>query len=43
MLLGKKYKTKKERLRIEKSGLPLSADGSLNYWEGDPFCFRMLF
>ncbi|KAF9653600.1 hypothetical protein BDM02DRAFT_3125566 [Thelephora ganbajun] len=36
--LGKKYKTKKERLRIEKSGLPLSADGSLNYWEvEDPF------
>lgn len=37
-LKGKKYKTKKERLRIEKSGLPLSADGSLNYWEvEDPF------
>lgn len=43
MFLGKKYKTKKERLRIEKSGLPLSADGSLNHWEGDLFRFRVPF
>ena len=30
-LLGKKYRTKKERLRIEKGGPPLAADGSLDY------------
>ncbi|KAJ8077212.1 hypothetical protein PM082_001640 [Marasmius tenuissimus] len=37
-LKGKRYKTKKERLRIEKEGPPLRADGSLDYFEmEDPF------
>ncbi|KAL0578297.1 hypothetical protein V5O48_003708 [Marasmius crinis-equi] len=37
-LKGKRYKTKKERLRFEKEGPPLRADGSLDYWETeDPF------
>ncbi|KAJ7842825.1 hypothetical protein B0H14DRAFT_2586080 [Mycena olivaceomarginata] len=31
---GKRYKTKKERLRIEKDGPPLLPDGSLDYYEG---------
>ncbi|KAG6908536.1 hypothetical protein DXG01_004307 [Tephrocybe rancida] len=36
--LGKRYKTKKERLRFEKEGPPLHADGSLDYAEmEDPF------
>jgi bromodomain-containing protein 7 len=30
---GKRYKTKKERLRIEKGGPPYAADGSLDYSE----------
>jgi len=30
---GKRYKTKKERLRFEKEGPPYSADGSLDYAE----------
>ncbi|EIN06520.1 hypothetical protein PUNSTDRAFT_46008 [Punctularia strigosozonata HHB-11173 SS5] len=35
---GKRYKTKKERLRIEKDGLPHLPDGSLDYWNiEDPF------
>jgi bromodomain-containing protein 7/9 len=33
MDIDKRYKTKKERLRIEKEGLPRAADGSLDYWE----------
>ncbi|KAI3618617.1 bromodomain containing 7 [Moniliophthora roreri] len=37
-LKGKRYKTKKERLRVEKEGPPLRADGSLDYSEmEDPF------
>ncbi|KAG6872624.1 hypothetical protein C0995_008283 [Termitomyces sp. Mi166 len=37
-LKGKRYKTKKERLRFEKEGPPLHADGSLDYPEmEDPF------
>ncbi|KIY64849.1 hypothetical protein CYLTODRAFT_401358 [Cylindrobasidium torrendii FP15055 ss-10] len=37
-LKGKKYKTKKERMRIEKEGPPMHPDGSLDYWEmEDPF------
>ncbi|KAG6853152.1 hypothetical protein C0991_006482 [Blastosporella zonata] len=37
-LKGKRYKTKKERLRFEKEGPPLHADGSLDYTEmEDPF------
>ncbi|OJT09186.1 Bromodomain-containing protein 9 [Trametes pubescens] len=37
-LKGKRYKTKKERMRIEKGGPPLTAEGSLDYWEmEDPF------
>ncbi|RDX56462.1 hypothetical protein OH76DRAFT_389097 [Lentinus brumalis] len=37
-LKGKRYRTKKERMRIEKNGLPLAADGSLEYAEiEDPF------
>ncbi|KAG2744848.1 hypothetical protein P692DRAFT_20837219 [Suillus brevipes Sb2] len=35
---GKRYRTKKERLRIEKEGLPHLHDGSLDYTEmEDPF------
>ncbi|KAF5319224.1 hypothetical protein D9619_008454 [Psilocybe cf. subviscida] len=35
---GKRYKTKKERLRFEKEGPPMCADGSLDYSEmEDPF------
>jgi bromodomain-containing protein 7 len=30
---GKRYKTKKERLRVEKEGPPYRPDGSLNYEE----------
>ena len=30
---GKKYRTKKERLRFERDGPPLLADGSLDYTE----------
>ncbi|KAJ3724842.1 hypothetical protein C8R42DRAFT_662741 [Lentinula raphanica] len=37
-LKGKRYKTKKERLRIEKEGPPYRADGSLDYYNmEDPF------
>ncbi|EEB90423.1 hypothetical protein MPER_11372, partial [Moniliophthora perniciosa FA553] len=37
-LKGKRYKTKKERLRVEKEGPPLRADGSLDCFEmEDPF------
>ncbi|TDL18219.1 hypothetical protein BD410DRAFT_728878 [Rickenella mellea] len=37
-LKGKRYRTKKERLRVEKEGLPLLPDGSLDYSEmEDPF------
>ncbi|KAG6878907.1 hypothetical protein C0992_006787 [Termitomyces sp. T32_za158] len=37
-LKGKRYKTKKERLRFEKEGPPLHTDGSLDYPEmEDPF------
>ncbi|KAF9467493.1 hypothetical protein BDZ94DRAFT_1155732 [Collybia nuda] len=37
-LKGKRYRTKKERMRIEKEGPPLLADGSLDYTEmEDPF------
>ncbi|KAJ3733568.1 hypothetical protein DFJ43DRAFT_1023331 [Lentinula guzmanii] len=37
-LKGKRYKTKKERMRIEKEGPPFRADGSLDYYNmEDPF------
>ncbi|KAF8884661.1 hypothetical protein BD779DRAFT_769027 [Infundibulicybe gibba] len=37
-LKGKRYRTKKERLRIEKEGPPCLSDGSLDYTElEDPF------
>ncbi|TRM66795.1 hypothetical protein BD626DRAFT_426383 [Schizophyllum amplum] len=37
-LKNKRYKTKKERMRIEKEGLPVLPDGSLDYWEiEEPF------
>ncbi|KAK7472651.1 hypothetical protein VKT23_000764 [Stygiomarasmius scandens] len=37
-LKGKKYKTKKERLRVEKEGPPVCADGSIDYYNmEDPF------
>ncbi|KAI0668133.1 hypothetical protein C8Q78DRAFT_980782 [Trametes maxima] len=37
-LKGKRYRTKKERMRIEKDGPPRTAEGSLDYWEvEDPF------
>ncbi|KAF8057477.1 hypothetical protein FPV67DRAFT_1566035 [Lyophyllum atratum] len=43
-LKGKRYKTKKERLRIEKEGPPLLADGSLDYTEmEDPFSVLSVF
>ncbi|KAJ7242351.1 hypothetical protein B0H12DRAFT_1132403 [Mycena haematopus] len=39
-LKGKRYKTKKERLRIEKDGPPYLPDGSLDYYEvEDPFSY----
>ena len=31
---GKRYRTKKERMRIERSGPPYALDGSLDYTEG---------
>ncbi|KAF8962904.1 hypothetical protein BDZ97DRAFT_1662417 [Flammula alnicola] len=43
-LKGKRYKTKKERLRIEREGPPLLADGSLDYTEmEDPFSILSFF
>ena len=33
MLVGRRYRTKKERLRMEKAGLPYCPDGSLDYGE----------
>lgn len=33
ILLGKRYRTKKERMRIEREGPPHAADGSLNFAE----------
>ncbi|KAI0643446.1 hypothetical protein C8Q79DRAFT_979029 [Trametes meyenii] len=37
-LKGKRYRTKKERMRIERDGPPRTAEGSLDYWEmEDPF------
>ncbi|KAH9847739.1 hypothetical protein C2E23DRAFT_847173 [Lenzites betulinus] len=37
-LKGKRYRTKKERMRIEKGGPPYTAEGSMDYWEmEDPF------
>ncbi|KAL4066546.1 hypothetical protein J3A83DRAFT_4098053 [Scleroderma citrinum] len=41
---GKRYKTKKERLRIEKEGPPYCMDGSLDYTEiEDPFSVLNVF
>ncbi|KIM44007.1 hypothetical protein M413DRAFT_443069 [Hebeloma cylindrosporum] len=43
-LKGKRYKTKKERMRIERDGPPLLADGSLDYTEmEDPFSVLSVF
>ncbi|KAF9530721.1 hypothetical protein CPB83DRAFT_762505 [Crepidotus variabilis] len=43
-LKGKRYKTKKERMRIERSGPPLLPDGSLDYTEmEDPFSVLWFF
>ncbi|KAI0338767.1 hypothetical protein BDW22DRAFT_1362481 [Trametopsis cervina] len=43
-LKGKRYRTKKERLRIEKSGPPYTAEGSLDYPEvEDPFSILSIF
>ncbi|KAF8196969.1 hypothetical protein BJ912DRAFT_1030533 [Pholiota molesta] len=43
-LKGKRYKTKKERLRIEREGPPLLPDGSLDYTEmEDPFSVLSVF
>ncbi|RDB21604.1 hypothetical protein Hypma_011201 [Hypsizygus marmoreus] len=43
-LKGKRYKTKKERLRFEKEGPPLHVDGSLDYTEmEDPFSVLSFF
>lgn len=33
-ITGKRYKTKKERMRVEKDGPPYLPDGSLDYHEG---------
>ena len=33
LVSGKRYKTKKERMRIERDGPPLLQDGSLDYTE----------
>lgn len=32
---GKRYRTKKERIRMEKAGLPYCTDGSLDYSESE--------
>ncbi|KAI0795936.1 hypothetical protein C8Q75DRAFT_711434 [Abortiporus biennis] len=41
---GKRYRTKKERMRIEKGGPPYAADGSLDYAEmEDPFTILSTF
>lgn len=40
--LGKRYRTKKERLRMERGGPPYSADGSLDYAESGSACFFTL-
>ena len=37
LLLEKRYKTKKERLRMERDGPPFLADGSLDYTESELF------
>ncbi|OSC99606.1 hypothetical protein PYCCODRAFT_1479750 [Trametes coccinea BRFM310] len=43
-LKGKRYRTKKERMRIEKSGPPLTAEGSLDYSAmEDPFSVLSFF
>ncbi|OBZ72828.1 hypothetical protein A0H81_06717 [Grifola frondosa] len=43
-LKGKRYRTKKERLRMEKGGPPYAADGSLDYTEmEDPFSVLSFF
>ncbi|EAU83578.1 hypothetical protein CC1G_07951 [Coprinopsis cinerea okayama7 len=43
-LKGKRYKTKKERMRIEKEGPPTLPDGSLDYTEmEDPFSVLSFF
>ncbi|TFK21682.1 hypothetical protein FA15DRAFT_597404 [Coprinopsis marcescibilis] len=43
-LKGKRYKTKKERMRIEKEGPPMLPDGSLDYTEmEDPFSVLSFF
>ncbi|TCD69573.1 hypothetical protein EIP91_006995 [Steccherinum ochraceum] len=43
-LKGKRYRTKKERMRIERGGPPHAADGSLDYTElEDPFSVLSIF
>lgn len=43
-LKGKRYKTKKERLRVEKEGPPTHPDGSLDYTQmEDPFAVLSIF
>ncbi|KAI0073975.1 hypothetical protein K474DRAFT_1665959 [Panus rudis PR-1116 ss-1] len=43
-LKGKRYRTKKERMRMEKGGPPYAADGSLDYPEmEDPFSVLSVF
>ncbi|KAA1473276.1 hypothetical protein DENSPDRAFT_267040 [Dentipellis sp. KUC8613] len=43
-LKGKRYKTKKERMRIEKGGPPYTAEGSIDYGEmEDPFNLLSVF
>ncbi|KAI0631373.1 hypothetical protein C8Q77DRAFT_1159174 [Trametes polyzona] len=37
-LKGKRYRSKKERMRMERGGPPYTAEGSIDYWEmEDPF------
>ena len=43
-LKNKRYRTKKERMRMEKGGPPIAADGSLDYSEmEDPFTILSVF
>jgi hypothetical protein len=40
---GKRYRSKKERMRMEKGGPPYAADGSLDYAESGFFGMLSLF
>lgn len=40
--IGKRFRTKKERLRREKEGPPIASDGSLNYLESKPLSLPII-